>query len=375
MNEFGTNFKISIFGASHAANVGIRISGVPAGIPLCREDFIQDILRRKSGAKGTTSRIEDDIPAILNGVSEEMPVADSGRVTGSGPSGVTGSNPFGITTSHTTGEEIIISFENKNIRPQDYSQFKDVPRPGHADYTASVKYGTGRPGFDNTDFMGGGFFSGRMTLPLVAAGVVAKKVISPVRVEAKISEIGGIPYDRWEKIEQLLDLTAMEGDSLGGIIECTCIGVPAGIGEPFFNSLESLISHAVFSIPGIRAIEFGDGFKSARMKGSGHNDCFMYASGHTATNGCGGINGGISNGNPVVFRVAVKPTSSISKAQETFNFATGQMAELSAAGRHDTCFALRVPPVVEAVTACVIADLMVERAGDGQMSANEEDAI
>ncbi len=331
MNQFGENFKVTIFGASHAPKMGVTIEGVPSGIPLAPADFLRDIMRRKSGAKGTTSRIEDDIPTLQSGL-------DGGS---------------------TTGDTVIIYFENKNIRPEDYNQFKSVPRPGHADFTAAVKYRSSQKGFDNTLFMGGGFFSGRMTLPLVAAGVVAKKVIAPMRVEAKIVEIGGVPAERWEKIEQLIDLTVQEGDSLGGIIECRCDNVPAGLGEPFFDSLESKISHAVFSIPGIRGIEFGDGFACSRMKGSEHNDCFTDAQGHTATNGCGGINGGISNGNPVVFRIAVKPTSSIAMGQKTFDFAKGQMTELFVTGRHDVCFALRVPPIVEAVTACVLADFQL----------------
>lgn len=328
MNSFGNAFRISIFGASHAPKVGVTIEGVPAGIALAPADFLQDIMRRKSGALGTTSRIEEDIPTLQCRLDQ----------------------------GYTTGDPVTIYFENKNIRPEDYDQFKTVPRPGHADYTAAIKYFSLKKGFDNRDFMGGGFFSGRMTLPLVAAGVVAKKVISPIQVRARILEIGGIPAEKWEKIEQLLELTAQEGDSLGGVIECYCDNVPAGLGEPFFDSFESAISHAVFSIPGIRGIEFGDGFACSKMKGSQHNDCFIDAQGHTAKNGCGGINGGLTNGNQIVFRVAVKPTSSIVKEQETWDFANNCMTKLSAGGRHDVCFALRVPPVIEAVTACVLAD-------------------
>ena len=338
MNSFGEKFRITIFGASHAPVIGITIEGVPVGLPLDPNDFTEDILRRKSGRKGTTPRIEEDIPIIESGVRKR----EDGVML-------------------TSGEPLTIKFENKNIRPQDYSLFKNIPRPGHADFTAFVKYysRTRREEFDNGGITGGGMFSGRMTLPLVAAGVVAKKIISPIEIRAKLVEIGGISTLETEAVEALLEKTIEEGDSLGGIIECICTNVPAGVGEPFFNSLESLISHAIFSIPGIRGIEFGDGFSASRMKGSRHNDPFIDRYGHTARNGAGGFNGGISNGNPLVFRVAVKPTSSISKTQTTYDFAENVMTDISVSGRHDVCFALRVPPIVEAMTACVLADMHI----------------
>jgi chorismate synthase len=314
--------------------IGITIEGVPAGLQLDPADFTEDILRRKSGRKGTTPRIEKDIPIIESGVRKR----DDGTMV-------------------TSGEPMTITFENKNIRPQDYASLKNIPRPGHADFTAYMKYSSHKGDFENTGFTGGGIFSGRMTLPLVGAGVVAKKIISPIEIRATLIEVGGIPIGNEEAVEALLEKTIEEGDSLGGIIECICTNIPAGLGEPFFNSVESLISHAIFSIPGIRGIEFGDGFSASRMKGSEHNDPFIDRYGHTAKNGAGGINGGISNGNPLVFRVAVKPTSSISKTQTTFDFAENVMTEISVSGRHDVCFALRVPPVVEAMTACVLADL------------------
>ena len=334
MNSLGENFRITIFGASHAPVIGITIEGVPAGLQLDPADFTEDILRRKSGRKGTTPRIEKDIPIIESGVRKR----DDGTMV-------------------TSGEPMTITFENKNIRPQDYASLKNIPRPGHADFTAYMKYSSHKGDFENTGFTGGGIFSGRMTLPLVGAGVVAKKIISPIEIRATLIEVGGIPIGNEEAVEALLEKTIEEGDSLGGIIECICTNIPAGLGEPFFNSVESLISHAIFSIPGIRGIEFGDGFSASRMKGSEHNDPFIDRYGHTAKNGAGGINGGISNGNPLVFRVAVKPTSSISKTQTTFYFAENVMTEISVSGRHDVCFALRVPPVVEAMTACVLADL------------------
>lgn len=320
MNRFGDNISVELFGESHSPVMGVIIRGVPESLQFKAEDFLYDIGRRKSGKKGTTPRVEADIPSI----------EDKRGVDGS----------------------LVISFENNNIKSSDYDSFKDVPRPGHADFTSSVKYG--KPS------AGGGIFSGRMTLPLVAAGVVAKKMISPVIVRAELVEVGGIPYEDETGVANALSQAAEEGDSLGGVIECVCDNVPAGLGEPFFNSVESLISHAIFSVPGIRGIEFGDGFKAAGMRGSQHNDPFIDASGHTARNGAGGINGGITNGNQIRFRVAVKPTSTIRKQQETFDFKAGKMTSLSAQGRHDTCFALRVPPVIEAVTALVLADLSLK---------------
>lgn len=317
MDTFGQRFRLEIFGASHAPSVGVTLSGVPASLPLAAGDFVADLLRRKSGAKGTTPRIEDDLPQI-----------DDRR----GSDGT-----------------LTITFANRNYRKADYAAFTDIPRPGHADFVALRKYGSLRDGW----------FSGRMTLPLVAAGVVAKKIIAPVSVQARLTEVGGISTNDAAAVDRLLEETALAGDSLGGIVECRCNEVPVGLGEPFFDSLESLLAHALFSIPGIRGVEFGDGFAAARMKGSEHNDPFIDAAGHTARNGAGGINGGIANGNPIVLRVAVKPTSSIRKTQQTFDFTHGRMTDFSVPGRHDVCFALRVPPVVEAVTACVLADLIL----------------
>ena len=326
MNTFGRIFRVSIFGESHGEAIGVVLDGVTPGIRLSQEDFTDDILRRKSGACGTTPRIEADTPEILSGVYEGF----------------------------TTGAPLAIVFRNGNTRSADYSQFKDIPRPGHADRTAAVKWN----GFN--DPRGGGHFSGRLTLPIVAAGVVAKKMAG-VEISADLVEVGGIAKedapDGWQ---ELLRKTMQERDSLGGIVECRTGALPAGLGEPFFDSVESLISHAVFSIPGVRGIEFGDGFKAARMKGSEHNDPFCDPDGPQAArkNGAGGANGGITNGAPIVFRVAFKPTSSIGKAQQTWNFAAGRIAELEVPGRHDSCFALRTPVIVEAMTAIVLADLI-----------------
>ena len=227
------------------------------------------------------------------------------------------------------------------------------------------------------DQRGGGHDSGRLTLPLVAAGTVAKKILSmlygdAVTVSAELAEIGGIASgepDAMQKWDRMLDEAEKEGDSLGGIVECTVTGLPAGIGEPFFCSVESVISQAVFSIPGVRGIEFGDGFNAARMKGSQHNDVFVSEDGKCLSNGAGGINGGITNGNPVTFRVAFKPTSSIRKSQHTYDFSRKEMAGLEVPGRHDVCFALRTPVIVEAAAAIALADLglyaSAPAAGDG----------
>ena len=383
MNAFGNIFRVSIFGESHGEQIGVVVDGLAPGIPLSEADFAADIARRRSGTKGTTPRVEADEPQILSGVYE----------------------------GYTTGAPLAIVFHNTNTRSQDYEALLNVPRPGHADYTANLKFG----GFQ--DPRGGGHFSGRLTLPVVAAGVIAKKLLFATiagatrgrvqfRCDAKLVEIGGIADPaQWDAA---LDQAQKEGDSLGGVVECVVSGVPAGLGEPFWDSVESRLSHALFAIPGVRGVEFGDGFAAARMKGSEHNDvyapagcgghghggCHEHGADHEgcchehgegegcchggeghheggccghhrnrlvtpATNHAGGVNGGITNGNPLVFRVAAfKPTSSIAKAQETYDFAKGEMTSLQVPGRHDTCFALRTPVIVEAMAAIVLADLV-----------------
>lgn len=320
MNSFGKLFRVSIYGESHGKEVGVLIDGCPAGIPLEEKDFETDLLRRKSGAKGTTPRLESDTPAIKSGVFK----------------------------GKTTGAPVLITFENKNVKSKDYNSLKDTPRPGHADFTAMKKYG----GFN--DYRGGGHFSGRLTLGLVAAGVMAKKMIAPVTVKATLVEAGGDT-----DIERAVNKAIEMKDSIGGIIECEALNVPVGLGEPFFDSVESVLSHMMFSIPAVKGIEFGAGFKAAHMTGSEHNDPIIDVSGKTGTNHAGGINGGITNGNPLVFRVVVKPTSSISLPQRTINMRTGEQVDLVIEGRHDTCIALRVPVVVECAAAIVLADLML----------------
>ena len=329
MNTTGRRFRVSIFGESHGEVIGVVMDGVPAGLELAEEDFMEDILRRKSGAKGTTPRIEADMPTIVSGVYE----------------------------GHTTGAPLTVTFRNTNTHSSDYELFAAMPRPGHADLTAALKWD------DCQDPRGGGHFSGRLTLPVVAAGVVAKKILADATmldetpftsVNARIVELGGVT-DKWQ---ETIDQAMREGDSLGAVIECSVPDIDPGYGEPFWDGLESVIAHAVFAIPGVRGIEFGDGFQAARMKGSEHNDP-IGPDGRPVKNGAGGANGGITNGAPIVFRVAFKPTSSIRKAQQTFNFQTGEMDTLEVPGRHDACFALRAPVVVEAMTAIALADLVL----------------
>lgn len=321
MNSFGRIFKVHIFGESHGESVGLVIDGCPAGLDLSQDDFSVDIERRKGGQqKGTTPRKEDDIPLFKSGVFNNK----------------------------TTGAPIAIFFENKNTRSGDYEKQRAVPRPGHADFVANKKFG----GFE--DFRGGGHFSGRLTVCLVAAGVVARKLLKSIDVKASILEIGG-EADLEKGLQNAIDAK----DSIGGIVECRVTGLPIGLGEPFFDSVESVLSHAVFSIPAVRGIEFGTGFAAAKMFGSQHNDSIEDVSGKTATNHAGGIVGGITNGNELVFRIAIKPTSSTPKEQNTLNWETGEVESFSVKGRHDLCIALRVPVVLEAVTAMTLADLLL----------------
>jgi chorismate synthase len=320
MNSFGTIFRLSIFGESHGSGIGIIVDGAPPGIDFSAEDMENDLARRRSGARGTTPRQESDIPEILSG----------------------------IYNNKTTGAPITILFRNSNTRPGDYDRFRDMPRPGHADFTAKMKYK------EYSDPRGGGHFSGRITLGIVAAGALAKKILPSMKISSQITETGG-EKDYAHVIEQMIE----EKDSAGGIVEVTAAGIPAGIGEPFFNSMESCLSHLVFSIPAVRGIEFGAGFESARMKGSMCNDPFISADGKTSSNNAGGINGGITNGNDLIFRVAVKPASSIGKAQETINLKSGVVETLEVEGRHDACIVLRTPVIFEACAAIAAADLFL----------------
>ena len=327
MNSFGSLFRVHIYGESHGSGIGVLIDGVPSGIKLTLEDFTKDLSKRKSGKIGTTPRKEDDIPNIISGVFNDF----------------------------TTGAPINIFFENKNTDSKVYTDFKSHPRPGHADFSATKKYS----GFN--DIRGGGHFSGRLTLALVAAGVIAKKILNDFIFCSEIESIGilnKLEFDK--KLENYLLETAHSGDSLGGTISLTIKNVPIGLGEPFFNSVESALSSIIFSIPGIKGVEFGAGFKGTEFLGSKFNDCFIDKSGKTSSNNNGGINGGITNGNDIFLKVAIKPTSSIFKPQETFNFKDKNIQSLKINGRHDVAFLLRVPIVLENAVAIALTDLYLQ---------------
>ena len=321
MNSFGQIFRVSIFGESHGECVGITIDGCPAGLSLSPEDLAPDLERRKGGKhKGTTPRQEEDFPIFKSGVFN----------------------------GKTTGFPITILFENKNIRSEDYTKQRSIPRPGHADWVAHQKFG----GFE--DYRGGGHFSARLTAGIVAAAGIAKKLMKDVKVQAEVIEIGG-NKDLEKGLQNAIDAK----DSVGGIIECRVNGLPVGLGEPWFNSIESVLAHIIFAIPAVRGVEFGTGFAAAKMFGSEHNDAIMEMDGRTKTNHAGGVVGGITNGNELVFRLAIKPTSSTPKEQESLNWDTEQVEKFSIKGRHDLCVALRAPVIVEAVTALVLCDFMM----------------
>ena len=321
MNAFGRMFRISLFGESHGESLGVVIDGCPAGLPLAPRDMREDLLRRKGEGPAVTRRREPDEPTIMSGLAD-------GR---------------------TTGAPLAVVFRNTDARPADYTLFADLPRPGHADFVAAKKFG----GFG--DLRGGGHFSGRLTLALVAAGTVAKKLVAPAQLAARLVEAG-----ESADIESAVRAAADAGDSVGGVVECRVRDLPVGLGEPFFDSVESLIGHMMFSIPGIKGIEFGSGFACARMTGSACNDRIIDSLGTTETNHSGGINGGLTNGNDLVFRVAVKPPSSIRREQRSFNMKTGELESFCVPGRHDVCVAQRVPVIVEAGAAIVLADLMLQ---------------
>lgn len=318
MNLFGRIFRITLFGESHGSAIGITIDGIPAGIDLSLNDFATDISRRKAGQKGTTSRVEPDSPEIISGWLNNT----------------------------TTGAPLTVIFRNTNTDSVVYEYFKEIPRPGHVDFAASAKF----CGFN--DYRGGGHFSGRLTLPIVAAGVIAKKIIPSINIKTEVINING----KTSGFDEIIDDAIKQNDSVGGIVECRADNVPAGWGEPFFDSVESTISHLAFSIPGVKGIEFGTGFAAAAMYGSQHNDIILDKKGTTETNNAGGISGGITNGNQLVFRVAVKPTSSIKKSQRSYSFKTDTVETFSLQGRHDTCIALRTPVIVESITAIALAD-------------------
>lgn len=320
MNTFGHHFRLSIFGESHGQAVGVIIDGLPAGLPLNEADFREDLERRLPLKAGTTTRREKDYPQFKSGLKE-------GR---------------------TTGAPLLIIFTNQDIQSDDYERLRYLPRPGHADFSAYHRFG----GFN--DYRGGGHFSGRLTVGLVAAGAIAKKLITPTKVKAQVTQVGGS-----SDIEAEIRAALKNNDSVGGLIECRASPMPVGLGDPFFDSVESLLAHLLFSIPAIKAIEFGSGFQLATMRGSEANDIILNRQGQTPTNHNGGITGGLTNGNELVLRVAVKPTPSIGQPQETVDLRTGEKSTLVIEGRHDCCVALRAPVIVEGAVAVVLADLML----------------
>lgn len=322
MNSWGNRFRVTLWGESHGAQVGVTIDGVPAGIALAESDFEADLARRRAGAAGTTPRKESDAPHIVSGIYRGF----------------------------TTGAPLTVEFLNENTRSGDYASLASHPRPSHADWVAMKKF----HGYN--DPRGGGHFSGRITLALVTAGVVAKKILgSGVTFHTDIIEIGG-STDK-ERFADIIESARMDRDSVGGVVECRAEGVAAGLGEPFFDSAESLMAHLLFSVPAVKGVEFGSGFAAARMRGSEHNDPIIDAEGRTSTNHAGGIVGGITNGNAIVVRAAVKPTASISREQMSFNCASGQVDSLVIKGRHDVCITLRAAVVVESAVAIALADL------------------
>ncbi len=319
MNSFGRIFRVHIFGESHGESVGIVIDGCPAGLDLSADDLLPDLERRKGGRqKGTTPRQEPDYPFFKSG----------------------------LFNGKTTGAPITILFENTNTRSSDYEKQRSYPRPGHADWVAHKKFG------GNEDYRGGGHFSARLTTGLVAAGSIAKKILGTgISIQSAVTEIGG-EADLEKGLQRAIDAK----DSVGGIVECRVNGLPVGLGEPFFDSMESQLAHIAFAIPAVKGVEFGAGFAAAKMFGSQHNDAIEDMDGRTRTNHAGGVVGGISNGNELVYRISIKPTASTPKQQNSLNWETGNVEDFSIKGRHDLCVALRAPVILEAATAIVLVD-------------------
>lgn len=354
-NTFGHNISVTLFGESHGSEIGAVIDGLAPGIPV-NSDLISAKLaeRRPSGAI-STKRVEADEYRIVSGVFE-------GR---------------------TTGTPLCILIPNTNTHSKDYGKLRDLPRPSHADYTALCKY------HGYSDYRGGGHFSGRLTAPIVAAGAILISALEAkgIRIGTHIASIGSIKDEPFDAVRPQLDgirsdfpvldpeagekmkaeilSAARDGDSVGGVLETAVIGLPAGVGEPWFDTVEGLLSLAMFSIPAVKGVEFGRGFGITALRGSEANDPFRMSQGNitTATNNSGGINGGITNGMPIIFRVAVKPTPSIYKEQSTVNTSTLTDSDLIIEGRHDPAIIHRAKSVVDAMTALTLADLLAGRFG------------
>ena len=351
----GEHIHVSVFGQSHSPAIGVVVDGLPAGERVDMEELGRFLKRRAPGQNATsTPRKEADLPQFLSGLVDDV----------------------------TCGAPLAALIENTNTRSQDYAQLRDKPRPGHADFTAQVKYG----GFQ--DVAGGGHFSGRLTAPLCIAGGICLQILKRrgIEVAAHIASIAGEadrPFDPMgesvetldalkrapfpvmdekagERMRKVILQAKEEGDSVGGIVECLVTGAPAGLGEPMFGGMENRLAAALFGIPAVKGVEFGAGFGVATMRGSENNDPFTVKDGKlvTETNHAGGILGGITNGMPLVFRLAVKPTPSIAKQQQTVSLSKKQVKELVVTGRHDPCIVPRAVPVVEAVTALVLTDLL-----------------
>ena len=335
---FGNNLKVSIFGQSHSPAIGVVIDGLPAGFDIDMDRLQEFMDRRAPGrAKTATARKEADVPEFLSGLA--------------GPEGAT-----------TCGAPLAAIIRNGDARPWDYEEISAVPRPGHADYTAHIRYG----GYE--DYRGGGHFSGRLTAPLCIAGGIAIQMLleEGIEVSSRILEVGGKSVKTHKDVERIIMEAKKDKDSVGGIVECVIKGVPAGLGDPMFDGVENRISAAVFGVPAIKGIEFGAGFKAAKMRGSRNNDEYYFdgefneqAVLRTKTNNAGGILGGITNGEEIVFRVAVKPTPPIAKEQNSVNYITGEEAKLTVKGRHDPCIVPRVLPCVESAAALVILDFLL----------------
>lgn len=355
-NTFGQSLSLTVFGESHGSAVGAVLDGLPAGLEVDKGFISEKLSLRRSSSDISTPRRETDEFKILSGVFD----------------------------GKTTGTPICIVIENADTHSSDYSLFKEVARPGHADFTAFVKYG----GYG--DYRGGGHFSGRLTAPVVAAGAIVLSALKKkgINIGTHLLKCGGVcdvsfknipeeikllenaPFPSIDKksgeaMIEKIKLAKENGDSVGGVLETAVTGVPAGVGEPWFDSLESVISHAMLSIPGIKGIEFGAGFSSAELLGSEMNDEFSVENGKivTKTNNNGGINGGISNGMPIIFRCAVKPTPSIAKLQNTVNFKELKNTQLEIKGRHDPCIAHRARAVTDALCAVALCDMLLLKYG------------
>ncbi|MBQ2960258.1 MAG: chorismate synthase [Oscillospiraceae bacterium] len=327
-NSFGNCFRFTIFGQSHAPAIGVTIEGLPSGFEIDMEKLSAFMARRAPGGRYSTPRKEADMPEFI----------------------------AGLVNGKTCGAPLTAIIRNNDTRSKDYEYMRTVPRPGHADYTAMVKYGPSR------DYAGGGQFSGRLTAPLCIAGGIALQLLEKlgVSISARIEAIGG---ERDEvKMFELIDRVRAEGDSVGGLISCTAAGLPAGLGEPMFGGMENRIAQAVFGIPAVKGVEFGAGFEAANMRGSQCNDPFIMEKGSviTESNNHGGILGGISSGMPIEFRVAIKPTPSIAQTQRSVDMSCGEDTELNIRGRHDPCIVPRAVPCVEAAAAVAIYDAYLE---------------